>query len=89
MRLRSTPLPLAAAARATRAVRGGGGYRGHCAAIGGAVTSYPGGTSPPWKNQRISAPTARSTALLMLSMPMPRLPDLPGMRMMAGVSSSL
>ena len=38
---------------------------------------------------RISAPTARSTALFTLAIPIPREPSFPGMRMIAGVSSSL
>ena len=46
------------------------------------------GKHPP-PDYRISAPTARSTALFTLAIPMPRLPSLPGMRMTAGVSSSL
>ena len=37
---------------------------------------------------KISAPTARSTALVTLAMPMPSEPSLPGMRMMAGVRAS-
>jgi len=37
---------------------------------------------------RMSAPTARSTAVLMLAIPMPREPSLPGIKMMAGVRAS-
>ena len=54
------------------------------------IRSGPSGLlTTPQRFYKISAPTARSTAFLMLAMPMPRDPSLPGMRMMAGTSSSL
>ena len=49
MRLRSTPIPMAAAAGASPAVRGRGGYQNRCAALRAARRfCIQGGRSPPW-----------------------------------------
>ena len=54
---------------------------------GGPILKIGGGSRRT--SYKMSAPTARSTDFFTLSMPMPRLPLLPGIRMMAGVRSSL
>ena len=60
MRLRSTPIPLAVAARASPAVRGREGYQNRCAAEGGAAVLYLGGKYSPLDYSAAWAPPTTS-----------------------------